>query len=49
LENASNVGFGFADVHVEEFGAFDGEEIEGAGGGDCFGEEGFSCAWGSVE
>ncbi len=49
LEDAADVGFRLADVHVEQLGAFDAEEVEAEFGGDGFGEEGFAGAGGAVE
>ena len=39
LEDAPYVRLGLADVHVEQFGALDGEEVERARRSDCFGEQ----------
>jgi hypothetical protein len=38
LEDAAHVGLGLADVHVEELGALDAEEVEAVLGGDGLGE-----------
>ena len=49
LEDAPDVGLGLADVHVEQFGALDGEEVERAGGRDCLGEQRLARAWRAIQ
>ena len=49
LEDAADVRFGLADVHVEQLGALDGEEVERARRRDRFGEQRLSGARGPVE
>lgn len=44
VEDVADVGFGFAEPHGQEFGAFDADEIGLAFVGDCAREEGFSTA-----
>ena len=39
LEHSPDVRLGLADVHVQELGAFDGEEVQGARRRDGFGDE----------
>ena len=49
LEDAADVRFGLADVHVEQLGALDGEEVERARRRDRFGEQRLSGARRPVE
>ncbi len=48
-EDVSDCSLGFTDIHVEEFGSFDGEEVEADFSCHCLCTEGLGAAGGSVE
>jgi hypothetical protein len=49
LEHATDVRLGLSDVHVQQFGAFDGKEVQRARGRDRLCEQGLARAWRSIK